>query len=292
MQTKLVQKHLLRDTREFEIVDDTVQVQIKAPFKKDESLTVMLAVLPVFAYPYLGPRNSLLLAVLLPEDPATGESLLALALECFGRLDVVIANAFVKANDRVKRFLERLGDHEIVSMGSSLKLCLVAEGAADVYPRLGLSVEPDRYSEEITIVEGQPFTLYACVFGPDDATPLTQSLESISWVIHQVCCGNTVDIVEVEWSDDFVHEGHPILGVTSTPKDCVVRPNLLLATITAVLHDPHPNGGLWAAGPYDASYDCDGEVALFFGMPVSILVEQDTTPVEPTSFGGLKALYR
>ena len=45
MQTKLVQKHLLRDTREFEIVDDTVKIQIKAPFKKDESLTVMLAVL-------------------------------------------------------------------------------------------------------------------------------------------------------------------------------------------------------------------------------------------------------
>lgn len=34
-------------------------------------------------------------------------------------------------------WLEKLGDHELVSMGSSLKLCLVAEGAADVYPRLG-----------------------------------------------------------------------------------------------------------------------------------------------------------
>ncbi|GGO79506.1 3'(2'),5'-bisphosphate nucleotidase CysQ [Marinobacterium nitratireducens] len=34
-------------------------------------------------------------------------------------------------------WLEKLGEHEMVSMGSSLKLCLVAEGAADVYPRLG-----------------------------------------------------------------------------------------------------------------------------------------------------------
>ncbi|NVK44494.1 MAG: 3'(2'),5'-bisphosphate nucleotidase CysQ, partial [Oceanospirillaceae bacterium] len=34
-------------------------------------------------------------------------------------------------------WLEKLGAHEMVSMGSSLKLCLVAEGAADVYPRLG-----------------------------------------------------------------------------------------------------------------------------------------------------------
>lgn len=34
-------------------------------------------------------------------------------------------------------WLEKLGKHDMVPMGSSLKLCLVAEGAADVYPRLG-----------------------------------------------------------------------------------------------------------------------------------------------------------
>ncbi|OYD25369.1 3'(2'),5'-bisphosphate nucleotidase CysQ [Oceanimonas baumannii] len=33
--------------------------------------------------------------------------------------------------------LEQLGEHELVPMGSSLKLCLVAENAADIYPRLG-----------------------------------------------------------------------------------------------------------------------------------------------------------
>ncbi len=40
-------------------------------------------------------------------------------------------------------FLDRLGEHRLVSMGSSLKLCLVAEGAADVYPRLGPTMEWD-----------------------------------------------------------------------------------------------------------------------------------------------------
>lgn len=40
-------------------------------------------------------------------------------------------------------YLAKLGDHEIVSMGSSLKLCLVAEGKADVYPRLGPTSEWD-----------------------------------------------------------------------------------------------------------------------------------------------------
>ncbi|MDX1443285.1 MAG: 3'(2'),5'-bisphosphate nucleotidase CysQ [Gammaproteobacteria bacterium] len=43
----------------------------------------------------------------------------------------------------VQAFLERLGPHEIVSMGSSLKLCLVAEGRADIYPRLGPTCEWD-----------------------------------------------------------------------------------------------------------------------------------------------------
>ena len=45
MTTKLVQKHLFKGTREFEVVDDTVLVRSKLPFKPEESLTVMLTVL-------------------------------------------------------------------------------------------------------------------------------------------------------------------------------------------------------------------------------------------------------
>ena len=45
--------------------------------------------------------------------------------------------------DSLDAFLARLGAHELVAMGSSLKLCLVAEGAADVYPRLGPTSEWD-----------------------------------------------------------------------------------------------------------------------------------------------------
>ena len=40
-------------------------------------------------------------------------------------------------------FLDRVGPHEFVEVGSSLKLCLVAEGRADVYPRLGPTSEWD-----------------------------------------------------------------------------------------------------------------------------------------------------
>lgn len=43
----------------------------------------------------------------------------------------------------VDAYLASLGEHEIVSMGSSLKMCLVAEGKADVCPRLGPTSEWD-----------------------------------------------------------------------------------------------------------------------------------------------------
>lgn len=41
------------------------------------------------------------------------------------------------AGAAMPQLLAQLGNHELVAMGSSLKLCLVAEGSADVYPRLG-----------------------------------------------------------------------------------------------------------------------------------------------------------
>jgi 3'(2'), 5'-bisphosphate nucleotidase len=44
----------------------------------------------------------------------------------------------------IKGFIEALGkDSELVAMGSSLKLCLVASGDAHLYPRLGPTSEWD-----------------------------------------------------------------------------------------------------------------------------------------------------
>jgi 3'(2'), 5'-bisphosphate nucleotidase len=45
--------------------------------------------------------------------------------------------------DSLDAFLRRLGAHQLVSLGSSLKFCVIAEGAADVYPRLGPTSEWD-----------------------------------------------------------------------------------------------------------------------------------------------------
>ena len=40
-------------------------------------------------------------------------------------------------------FIGKIGDNECVAMGSSLKLCLVAEGKANLYPRFGPTMEWD-----------------------------------------------------------------------------------------------------------------------------------------------------
>lgn len=45
MTTKLVQKHLLKGTQVFEIVDEQINVHLKSRFGKEETWTVMLAVL-------------------------------------------------------------------------------------------------------------------------------------------------------------------------------------------------------------------------------------------------------
>ncbi len=48
-------------------------------------------------------------------------------------------------------FLEKLGPHDMVPMGSSLKFCTVAEGNADVYPRLGPTSEWDTAAAQAVV---------------------------------------------------------------------------------------------------------------------------------------------
>ena len=48
-------------------------------------------------------------------------------------------------------FLASLGAHDFVPMGSSLKFCAVAEGTADVYPRLGPTSEWDTAAAQAVV---------------------------------------------------------------------------------------------------------------------------------------------
>lgn len=57
------------------------------------------------------------------------------------------------AGEHLTAYLARLGPHDTVSMGSSLKFCLIAEGAADVYPRLGPTMEWDTAAAQCVVEE-------------------------------------------------------------------------------------------------------------------------------------------
>ena len=84
-------------------------------------------------------------------------------------------------NDETKAFiagLEKQGRVELVSSGSSLKLCLVAEGRADIYPRIAPTMEWDTAAAQ-AVVEAAG----GCVVQYDPAVPaasyLTQGSECI-----------------------------------------------------------------------------------------------------------------
>ncbi|MBA1445312.1 MAG: 3'(2'),5'-bisphosphate nucleotidase CysQ [Chromatiales bacterium] len=55
----------------------------------------------------------------------------------------IIAGSRSHAGPQLQAFLQRIGGHKLIPMGSSLKSCLVAEGKADLYARLGPTSEWD-----------------------------------------------------------------------------------------------------------------------------------------------------
>lgn len=63
----------------------------------------------------------------------------------------VVVGSRSHANPDMERRLAAIGPHEVVSMGSSLKFCLVAEGKADFYPRLGPTSEWDTAAAQAVV---------------------------------------------------------------------------------------------------------------------------------------------
>jgi 3'(2'), 5'-bisphosphate nucleotidase len=63
----------------------------------------------------------------------------------------VIVGSRSHANPELVNQLDRLGSHELVSMGSSLKFCRIAEGLADFYPRTGPTCEWDTAAAQAVV---------------------------------------------------------------------------------------------------------------------------------------------
>jgi len=78
---------------------------------------------------------------------------------------LVVVGSRSHRGDSLDGVLARLGPHELRPMGSALKFCLVAEGTADFYPRLGPTSEWDTAAAQavletaggaVTTLDGAP----------------------------------------------------------------------------------------------------------------------------------------
>lgn len=65
----------------------------------------------------------------------------------------VVACSRSRRGEAMERFLSHLSDYECIPLGSALKSCLVAEGKADVYPRLGPTSEWDTAAAQCVLEE-------------------------------------------------------------------------------------------------------------------------------------------
>ncbi len=70
---------------------------------------------------------------------------------------LTVAGSRSHGSEEMQRYMEKLGDVDAISMGSSLKFCLVAEGRADLYPRLGLTSEWDTAAAQCIVEQAGGF---------------------------------------------------------------------------------------------------------------------------------------
>ncbi|MBU0620466.1 MAG: 3'(2'),5'-bisphosphate nucleotidase CysQ [Gammaproteobacteria bacterium] len=95
------------------------------------------------------------------------------------------------AGDSLPALLQRLGAHELISMGSSLKFCLVAEGSADVYPRLGLTSLWDTAAAQCVVEQAGGKVIQLC------GEPISYANPSVTLNPFFVVHGKSA----VDWSD-------------------------------------------------------------------------------------------
>lgn len=97
---------------------------------------------------------------------------------------LVVVGSRSHRGDSLDGVLARLGSHELRPMGSALKFCLVAEGSADLYPRLGPTSEWDTAAAQAVVEQagGAVTTL--------DGTALRYNERDTLLNPHFIACGD------------------------------------------------------------------------------------------------------
>ncbi|WNJ16643.1 3'(2'),5'-bisphosphate nucleotidase CysQ [Pontibacter sp. G13] len=87
-------------------------------------------------------------------------------------LRIVCSRSHMSAD--VEQYVSQFDAPETVSMGSSLKLVLVAEGKADIYPRLGPTMEWDTAAAQVVVEQAG-----GTVINHETGAPLTYNKENL-----------------------------------------------------------------------------------------------------------------
>jgi 3'(2'), 5'-bisphosphate nucleotidase len=82
-----------------------------------------------------------------------GESVSLIRIAAFGDrpVRVVMSRSHSSGEENLERLIPGAQNCEFLSMGSSLKFCLVAEGSADLYPRSGPTMEWDTAAAQCVV---------------------------------------------------------------------------------------------------------------------------------------------
>jgi len=98
--------------------------------------------------------------------------------EYTGSRKITIVGSRSHASTELREYVETMRSEydevEFVSAGSSIKFCLVAEGSADVYPRLGPTMEWDTGAGQCIVEEAG-----GSVIRYEGGSPLTYNKEDL-----------------------------------------------------------------------------------------------------------------
>lgn len=135
----------LDGTREFVKKNDEFTVNIALIEKHEPVLGVVYA--PVMDLVYFASRNNGAYKQKGSEKPQV------ICVRETAEHPIRVAGSRSYGSKQMEQYLERLGAHNLLSMGSSLKACLVAEGKADLYPRFGPTSEWDTAAAQCVLEE-------------------------------------------------------------------------------------------------------------------------------------------
>lgn len=136
----------LDGTKEFLNKNDEFTVNIALIHKNEPIFGVIY--IPVLGTTYWGAEEK---GSFLIKSSGTQKSI-SVARNVDKKLRIVISRSH--PSKELGIFLNKINDYEILRKGSSLKFCLIAEGMADIYPRLGPTSEWD-------IAAGEAIVKYA-----------------------------------------------------------------------------------------------------------------------------------